>query len=79
MVILTAPYRDVYNGEIKEHWLQVHRQNIDRKAIVECTKIRYREHDKTRLEILEALIILNEKPEINKQDTGKKRKQTLFQ
>jgi hypothetical protein len=67
------------NGAIKEHWLQVHGQKIDRKTIVECTKIRYREHDKTRLEILEALIILNEKPEINKQDTGKKRKLTIFQ
>ena len=67
------------NGAIKEHWLQVHGQKIDRKTIVECTKVRYREHDKTRLEILEALIILNEKPEINKQDTGKKRKLTLFQ
>ena len=32
-----------------------------------------------RLEILEALMILVEKPEINKQDTGKKRILTLFQ
>ena len=42
------------------------------------TKIRYQERDKNRLEILEALIIHFEDPEINKQHTGKIRILKLY-
>ena len=67
------------NGAIKEHWINKHKEKINRKTIVEHTKVRYKENDQTRLEVLESLIILHEKPEINKQDTGKKRILSLFQ
>lgn len=67
------------NGAIVTHSIAKHKKKIDRKTIVDCTKIRFRENDKNRLEILEAIIILCEKPEINKQDTGKKRVLSLFQ
>ena len=67
------------NGAIVTHSIATHKKKIDRKTIVDCTKIRFRENDKNRLEILEAILILCEKPEINKQDTGKKRVLSLFQ
>ena len=40
--------------------------------------IRYLENDKNRLYILEALIIKEEDPEINKQDTGRSRTLKLY-
>ena len=49
------------------------------KTIEQHTNIRNKENDFNRLKILEALIILNEKPEINKQDTRKKRTLKFFQ
>ena len=52
---------------------------MDRNTIVENTKVRYREQDQNRLEILEAILILFDKPELNRQDTGIKRKLSLFQ
>ena len=58
------------NGAIKEH-AKKHTEKITREEIVKFTEIRYRENDIQRLEILEALIILDEDPEINHQDTGK--------
>ena len=67
------------NGAILTHFTSEHGRKIDRKASEQCLKIRYKEHDINRLEILEALMILIEKPEINKQDTGKRRILTLFQ
>ena len=54
------------------------RHNITRAEIVEMTKARYYERDVRRLEILEALIIRCEDPEINKQDTGKCRALKLY-
>ena len=67
------------NGAIKDHYMTIHNEKIDRKTIVECTKVRYKESDQQRLETIEALIILCENPEINKQDTGRKRILSLFQ
>ena len=67
------------NGAIKVHYENTHNEKIDRDTIVQCTKIEHRENDTIRLEIREALLILNEKPDINKQDTGKKRILSLFQ
>ena len=61
------------SGAILKHSLQKHGEKITRKEIVDFTKIRYIERDYNRLEILEALIIYEEDPEINRQDTGKKR------
>ena len=66
------------NGAIKMHSMNIHGSKIDRKTIVENTNVKYREQDQLRLEILEAILILFEKPELNRQDTGIKRKLSLF-
>ena len=61
------------NGAIKKHSESIHGRNITRDEIVSMTKARYYDRDVRRLEILEALIIRLEDPEVNKQDTGKVR------
>ena len=61
------------SGAIQSHFLEKHGRKITRKEIVQWTKIRIRESDINRLEIWEALIILQEDPILNRQDTGKKR------
>ena len=61
------------NGAIQSHFLQKHGRKISRTEIVEWTKIRVCERDTNRLEIWESLIILQEDPMLNRQDTGKKR------
>ena len=66
------------NGSIKEHYASVHQSKITRTEIVENTTIRYFERDLTRLRILEALIIKQEVPIINSQDTGFSRTLRLF-
>ena len=66
------------NGAIKEHFINKHNRNITREEIVNYTKARYYERDLHRLEILESLIIRFEDPDINRQDTGKRRKLHLF-
>ena len=66
------------NGAIKNHFLEKHTRKITRGEIVACTKSRYFERDILRLQILESLIIRYEDPEINKQETGKRRKLLLF-
>ena len=60
-------------GAIKTHCESVHGRLITRDEIVSMTKARYFMSDVRRLEILEALIIRLEDPEVNKQDTGKVR------
>ena len=65
-------------GAIRTHYEQCHGRNITREEIVDMTKARYYERDFRRLEILEALIIRCEDPEINKQDTGKCRVLKLY-
>ena len=65
------------NGAIINH-SKIQREKLTREEIVNWTKIRYRENDVNRLEILEALIILYEDPVINHQDTGKKRILKLY-
>lgn len=66
-------------GAIIQHSTLKHKSKIGRKTAEQNLKIRYKENDFNRLEILEALMIMIEKPEINKQDTGRKRTLTLFQ
>ena len=66
-------------GAITQHSTLKHKSKIGRKTAEQNLKIRYKENDFNRLEILEALMIMIEKPEINKQDTGRKRTLTLFQ
>lgn len=61
------------NGAIQSHFLEIHGRKISRNEIVERTKIRACESDTNRLEIWESLIILQEDPMLNRQDTGKKR------
>ena len=65
-------------GAIRSHYESCHGRNITRAEIVEMTTARYYERDVRRLEILEALIIRCEDPEINKQDTGKCRVLKLY-
>ena len=67
------------NGALKDHFLDKHHRKLERKESEPCIKIRYKENDSNRLEILESLMILTEKPELNKQDTGKTRILSLFQ
>ena len=66
-------------GAILNHGVQKHKAKIPRKKAEESLKVRYKENHQERLEILEALMIMIEKPEINKQDTGKVRILSLFQ
>ena len=66
-------------GAILKHSIESHGRKIDRKTAEQCLKIRYKENNQERLEILEAIMIMVEKPEINKQDTGRKRILKLFQ
>ena len=68
----------IQNGAIKKHFEEKHGRNITRQEIVDGTKARYYERELRRLEILESLIIRFEDPDINKQDTGKKRILKLF-
>ena len=67
------------NGAIKLHSINIHKEKMSRVRIVENTKVKYREQNQLRLEVLESILILFEKPEINKQETGKQRKLSLFQ
>ena len=60
------------------HAQTTHGRKITRKEIVEMTETRCYQNDKRRLEILEALIIHFEDPEINRQDTGRKRVLKLY-
>ena len=61
------------NGAIQSHFLGKHGRKISPNEIVGWTKIRACEGDTNRLEIWESLIILQEDPMLNRQDTGKKR------
>ena len=65
-------------GAMRTHYESCHGRSITRAEIVAMTKARYYERDVRRLEILEALIIRCEDPEINKQDTGNCRVLKLY-
>ena len=60
------------------HSINIHGNKINPKTIVDNTNVKYREQDQLRLEILEAILILFEKPELDRQDTGIERKLSLF-
>ena len=66
------------SGAIQKHFLEKHGRKITREEIVAWTSSRCFERDTRRLEILESLIIRFEDPELNKQDTGKRRILRLF-
>ena len=65
-------------GAIRQHSEKTHGIKITRKEIESFTRVRYVERDINRLEILEALIINAEDPEVNRQDTGKIRTLKLY-
>ena len=65
-------------GAIRQHSEEIHGVRITRKEIERFTRVRYQQRDSNRLEILEALIINAEDPQINKQDTGKVRTLKLY-
>ena len=58
------------NGALKVHASHAHDKFISRKYIVNNTKIVRTENDVNRLQILEALYILEYDPQINRQVTG---------
>ena len=66
------------NGAIRHHFETKHELKITRKEIVNWTRVKYQLRDTNRLEILEALIINAEDPELNRQDTGKTRILKLY-
>ena len=68
----------VGSGAPKSHTRSHHRNTLTRDMLVNNTKIIRRENDKTRLHIYEALIIQQQNPVINMQDTGYTRTLKLF-
>ena len=65
-------------GAILQHCHDIHGHKMTRKEIEEGISFRYKECNFNRLEILESLIITEEDPFLNKQDTGKKRILKLY-
>ena len=61
-----------------QHIRDKHGSKITRKELEENTKIIYQLNDRNRLEIAEALFILENKPVINIQSTGISRTLQLF-
>ena len=66
------------NGAIKKHFIEMHGRKPTRNEIVQMTKARYYINDFQRLETIEALIILQEEPVLNRQDTGRMKVLKLF-
>ena len=66
------------NGAIREHQIGTHHLNLTREHIVNNASILRKQNDINRLVINEAILIKLEKPEINRQDTGKSRTLNLF-
>ena len=66
------------SGAPKSHTGSRHRDTLTREMMDDNTRIVRRENDKSRLHIYEALIIQQENPIINKQDTGYQRTLKLF-
>ena len=65
-------------GAILQHCLDEHTRKITRKELEDAVCIRYKERDCNRLSILESLIIAEEDPILNRQDTGKQRILKLY-
>ena len=65
-------------GAIVEHFKKCHNTTPSRNCIVENTTIRYKIPDTIRLKIMEALLIKDETPVINRQDTGVTRTLYLY-
>ena len=66
------------NGAIKKHFIEMHGRKPTRNEIVQMMKARYYINDFQRLETIEALIILQEEPVLNRQDTGRMKVLKLF-
>ena len=67
-----------YQGSIKEHFLKDHNTKLTLQHLKDNAKMVYSTNDTNRLQIYEALTILNEKPGINKQFETFKRQLKLF-
>ena len=65
-------------GAILQHCLDEHNHKITRKELEDSVSIRYKERDCNRLSILESLIIGEEDPILNRQDTGRQRILKLY-
>ena len=66
------------DGAPKTHVNTVHNLQISRDTLVENTKILRVENDAYRLQILEALLIYQRNPSLNKQHTGMSRTLKLY-
>lgn len=60
-------------GSIKKHYEECHNKQLDRQSLVENTSIVASASDFERLFVKEALLIREESPDINHQETGIKR------
>ena len=66
-------------GGPKTHARDNHSHTLTRQEIVDNTEIIYRNTDWNRLQIMEALLILQRNPQINRQTTGMHRTLKLHQ
>ena len=66
-------------GAPLKHTKDVHNQELTRKMLIENTKIIHKINDYHRLVITEALLISEENPLLNRQDTGNIKTLQLFQ
>ena len=67
-----------YQGSIKEHLLKNHNTKLTLQQIENDAKIVFSIKDTNRLQVYEALTILNKKPGINRQFESFKRQLKLF-
>ena len=67
------------SGGPKIHAKDTHNHILTRQEIVNNTEIIYRNTDWNRLQIMEALLILQKNPQINRQITGMHRTLKLHQ
>ena len=58
--------------------MQEHNTQLNRQELVENTRILVKNIKYPKIEILESILILKDKPRINLQDTGKLRKLLLL-
>ena len=57
-----------YKGNIKFQYQIKHNKKLEKDELYKSTELLYRENNHQRLLIKESLLILKEKPQINKQD-----------
>ena len=66
------------NGSIKDHEHQCNKMKLTRTKIVENTKILHKFSEYHKLAIMESILVNFLRPELNEQDTGKRRTLKLW-